>query len=308
MGSLPPSEVGDDGWVAPPRIRRQAASGQPQLTRRDRQQVYLVQDIAREMEHSNPGSIHEIKLVFSGRRLHASIVFDRHRGAGASNAAAQQVSSVDSAPASTGSQGRVGSSAGQPPTQLPSARAREHKGAPRPTQSARLGAVQPRTRPDQAGLPAGRDRPSTEADLTKEDAISIERTVKATITPIVRELGGDEQNGARYLTPSFKLNLGRFKTGPIRAPLGSPAHQAYKESPSACADDVGRRVLGLYLDKGKTAREIENTLKKIFTPTVHDTVMTEGAATPATTTPTVPSYDELMLLRAKRMARPKGGS
>ena len=48
MGSLPPSEVGDDGWVAPPRIRRQAASGQPQLTRRDRQQVYLVQDIARE--------------------------------------------------------------------------------------------------------------------------------------------------------------------------------------------------------------------------------------------------------------------
>ena len=54
--------------------------------------------------------------------------------------------------------------------------------------------------------------------------MSIERTIKATITLIVRELGGDEHNGAQYLSPPFKLALGRSKTGPIRAPIGSPAH------------------------------------------------------------------------------------
>ena len=94
MGSRPPSEAGDDGWAAPPRTRRQAASGQPQLTRRDRQQVFIVQDVARELEHNNPGSIHEIKLVFSGRRLQASIVFDRHRGTEARDEAAQRGSTA----------------------------------------------------------------------------------------------------------------------------------------------------------------------------------------------------------------------
>ena len=303
MGSRPPSEAGDDGWAAPPRTHRQAASGQPQLTRRDRQQVFLVQDVARELEHNSPGSIHEIKFVFSGRRLHASIVFDRHRGAGASSAAAQHGSSVDSAPASTGSRGRVGSSAGQPPTQLPSAKASEHKGPPRPTQSARLGAVQPRTRPDRAGLPAGRDRPSTEAELTKADAMSIEHTIKAAITPIVREMGGDEQNGAQYLSPPIKLALGRYKTGPIRVPLGSPAHKLYTtHSPSRCADDVGMRILRLYLDKSKNARDIERVMNHIFKPTA----MTEGAAIPATTSNAVSSFDAL--LWAQRTARPMGGS
>ena len=111
--------------------------------------------------------------------------------------------------------------------------------------------------------------------------------MKAAITPIVRELGGDEQNGAQYLSPPFKLDLGRFKTGPIRAPLGSPAHQANQVAPNACANVVGSTVLKLYLDRGKTAREIETALNKLFTPTVHDTVMTEGAAMPATTTTAV---------------------
>ena len=304
MGSRPPSEAGDDGWAAPPRTHRQAAPGQPQLTRRDRQQVFLVQDVARELEHNSPGSIHEIKFVFSGRRLHASIVFDRHRGAGASSAAAQHGSSVDSEPASTGSRGRVGSSAGQPPTQLPSAKAREQKGPPRPTQSARLGAVQPRTRPDRAGLPAGRDRPSTEAELIKEDVMSIERTIKAAITPIVRALGGDEQNGAQYLSPPFKLALGRFKTGPIRAPLGSPAHKLYNISPSRCADDVGKQIMKLYLDKSKGARDIERVLMHTFKPTVHDVEMMEGAEKPAH--PHQASFEEL--LRASRIARSKSGS
>ena len=199
MGSRPPSEAGDDGWAAPPRTRRQAASGQPQLTRRDRQQVFLVQDVAQELEHNNPGSIHEIKLVFSGRRLQASIVFDRHRGTEARDEAAQRGSRADCAPATTGSQGSDGSSAGQQPKQLPSNRAREHKGPTRPIQGARLGAAQPKPRPDRAGIPAGRDRPTAEAALTKECVITIERTIKAAITPIVRELGGDEQNGVQYL-------------------------------------------------------------------------------------------------------------
>ena len=111
------------------------------MSRRDRQQVYLVQDIARELENNKPGTIHEIKLVFSGRRLHASIVFDRHRGVEARDGAAQRSSRADCAPATTGSQGSVGSSAGQQPRRLPTNRAREYKGRTRPVQSARLGAA-----------------------------------------------------------------------------------------------------------------------------------------------------------------------
>ena len=269
-----------------------------------------MQDVARELEHNNPGSIHEIKLVFSGRRLQASIVFDRHRGTEARDEAAQRGSRADCAPATTGSQGSVGSSAGQQPKQLPSNRAREHKGPTRPIQGARLGAAQPKPRPDRAGIPAGRDRPTAEAALTKEDVITIERTIKAAITPIVRELGGDEQNGVQYLSPPFKLALGRHKSGPIRVPLGSPAHQINQVAPNTCANFVADTVLSLYLNRSKTAREIESALKRLFTPAVHDTVMTEGAATPATTTPTVPkaSFSELMEQRKQRMARPTGGS
>ena len=126
----------------------------------------------------------------------------------------------------------------------------------------------------------------------------------------MRELGWDEQNRVQYLSPPFKLDLGRFKTGPIRAPLGSPAHTLHKtHGASRCADEVGRRILKLYLDKSKGARDIECVMNNIFKPTVHDTVMTEGAATPATTTTTVPtaSFSEL-LEKKKRMARPTGGS
>ena len=306
MGSRPPSEAGDDGWAAPPRTRRQAASGQPQLTRRDRQQVFIVQDVARELEHNNPGSIHEIKLVFSGRRLQASIVFDRHRGMEARDEAAQRGSRADCTPATTGSQGSVGSSAGQQPRRLPTNRAREYKGPTRPVQNARLGAAHPEPKPHRAGIPAGRDRPAAVADVTRQDVDTIERTIKAAITPIVRELGGDEQNGAQYLSPTFKLDLGRFKTGPIRAPLGSPAHTLHStHGASRCADEVGRRIMKLYLDKSKGARDIERVLMHTFKPTVHDVEMMEGAEKPAQPHQ-VKSFEEL--LRASRIARSKSGS
>ena len=133
--------------------------------------------------------------------------------------------------------------------------------------------------------------------------MSIEHTIKAAITPIVREMGGDEQNGAQYLSPPIKLALGRYKTGPIRVPLGSPAHKLYTTiSPSRCADDVGMRILRLYLDKSKNARDIERVMNHIFKPTA----MTEGAAILATTSNAVPSFDAL--LWAQRTARPMGGS
>ena len=135
--------------------------------------------------------------------------------------------------------------------------------------------------------------------------MSIERTIKAAITPIVREMGGDEQNGAQYLSPPMKLALGRHKTGPIRVPLGSPAHKLYTTiSPSRCADDVGMRILRLYLDKSKSARDIERVMRYIFKPTVHDVEMMEGAEKPAEKP--VKSFEEL--LRASRIARSKSGS
>ena len=266
MGSLPPSEDGGDGWVEDPRPRRRAAAGQPQLSRRDRQQVYLVQDIARELENNQPGTIHEIKLVFSGRRLHASIVFDRHRGVEARDGAAQRSSRADCAPATTGSHGSVGSNAGQQPRQLPTNRAREYKGPTRPVQNARLGAAQPEPKPHRAGIPAGRDRPAAAAHLTKVDVGIIERTMKAAITPIVRALGGDEKDGAKYLSEPFKVPLGNFKTGPIRVPLGSRAHKMHSMRPGRAAEDIGAMVLTKYLDKSRTSREVEIVMDSLFKP------------------------------------------
>ena len=96
--------------------------------------------------------------------------------------------------------------------------------------------------------------------------MSIERTIKAAITPIVRELGGDEQNGVQYLSTPFKLALGRHKSGPIRVPLGSPAHQMNQVAPNKSANFIAGTALSLYLDRSKTAREIESTLKKNLRP------------------------------------------
>ena len=204
------------------------------MSRRDRQQVYLVQDIARELENNQPGTIHEIKLVFSGRRLHASIVFDRHRGVEARDGAAQRSSRTDCAPATTGSHGSVGSNAGQQPRQLPTNRVREYKGPTRPVQSARLGAAQPEPKPHRAGIPAGRDRPAAVADVTRQDVDTIERTIKAAITPIVRELGGDEQNGAQYLSrrrsSSTWADSRRGRSGRRWAP--APTHSIQRMEPA----------------------------------------------------------------------------
>ena len=257
MGSLPPSEDGGDGWVDPPRPRLRAATGQVQMSRRDRQQVYIVQDIARELENNQPGSIHEVKFVFSGRRLQASIVFDRHRGTEACDGAAQRCSRADGASAPTGSQGSGGSSAGQQPRQLPSPRASAYQGPPRPIHSARLGAAQPQPRPDRAVLQNGRDRPTAVADLSKEDVNIIERTIKATITPIVREMGGDEKDGTQFLSPPVKIPLGRFKTGPIRVPKGSRAYKALIKDASKFAENFGERVLERYLTPSQTSKHIE---------------------------------------------------
>ena len=90
-------------------------------------------------------------------------------------------------------------------------------------------------------------------------------------------------------------------------PLGSPAHKLYTTiSPSRCADDVGMRILRLYLDKSQSAHDIERVMRYIFRPTARDVAMTEGAAMPATTSNAASSFDAL--LWAQRTARPMGGS
>ena len=66
------------------------------------------------------------------------------------------------------------------------------------------------------------------------------------------------------------------------------------------------RILRLYLDKSKSARDIERVMRYIFNPTVRDVAMTEGAAMPATTSNVVPGFDAR--LWATGVARSLGGS
>ena len=176
-----------------------------------------MQDIARDLEKATPGSIHEIRFTFSGRRLHASVVFDRNRGSGTHSDAAQQNSSADGAPPSQGRNG--GRNAGTPAQRTTSAR--EQQGPSRPNQ-APLGAAQPLPRPDNASVAAGRQRPTTGAALTKYDMLRIEGTIKGGITPIVREMGGSEQDGARHLTPSRRRHSGSRQAASGRGPSRSP--------------------------------------------------------------------------------------
>ena len=90
--------------------------------------------------------------------------------------------------------------------------------------------------------------------------------MKAAITPIVRALGGDEKDGAKYLSEPFKVPLGNFKTGPIRVPLGSRAHKMHNMRPIRAAEDIGAMVLTKYLDKSRTSREVEIVMDSLFKP------------------------------------------
>ena len=263
MGSVPPSEDGGDGWAALPRTRRVNTTGQPQLSRRDRQQAYLMQDIAKELERAEPGTIHRLDIAFSRPgRMQASIVFNRDRGSGGGGAL-QQSSGVDSAPSSRGRQGR-GRGAGQlAPRHAASTNEQQGQASPRPMNSAQLGARQPGARAERSALPEPRERPATVGAIAKDDALIIERTVKSVITPIVRALGGsDGADGARYLTPAFRLVINGHKTGKIKVPLGCQVALYGDEA----AEKFAASLASLYTRQNMPNHQIEKLLKSMLTP------------------------------------------
>ena len=57
---------------------------------------------------------------------------------------------------------------------------------------------------------------------TKQDAKEIEHAVKATVTPIVRKLGGDDKSGGIFLCPATTLPIAQHKIK-VRLPIGSQA-------------------------------------------------------------------------------------
>ena len=96
-----------------------------------------------------------------------------------------------------------------------------------------------------------------------DDMIRMERTIKKVITPIVRGLGGDEQDGGRHLTPqSFRLAAGNPRSGPIKVPLN--CYVARSADPAKVLSEC---ALKFYLDPRKTAWDFERNMRNLCVPT-----------------------------------------
>ena len=75
-----------------------------------RQQMHAVRSVADQVEKASPGAIPAVNFTFSGKRLQASIVYNRNRGEGA-----EQQASVKAHEAATQAQRRPTTSAARKP-------------------------------------------------------------------------------------------------------------------------------------------------------------------------------------------------
>ena len=83
MTNMATRHVAPPGFPAPQRRSRQAKSspGQPSLSRKERQQAYLVRDLVAELEHKHgTNTVHAINFSFGKRSTSVSIVLHRERG------------------------------------------------------------------------------------------------------------------------------------------------------------------------------------------------------------------------------------
>ena len=83
MTNMATRHVAPPGFPAPQRRSRQAKSspGQPSLSRKERQQAYLVRDLVAELEHKHgTNTVHAINFSFGKRSTSVSIVLNRERG------------------------------------------------------------------------------------------------------------------------------------------------------------------------------------------------------------------------------------
>ena len=168
-----------------------------------RQQMHAVRSVADQVEKASPGAIHAVNFTFSGKRLQASIVYNRNRGEGA-----EQQASVKAHEAATQAQRR-------PTTSSAARKPRADKAGAQCSDKSRAGAGDERA--DKAMGYA--DEASSVAAAAK-----MRRYITEVTTEVVRALGGDSVTGGQYLCPDkTPLTLFGQQLRAVRIPKGSPA-------------------------------------------------------------------------------------
>ena len=143
-----------------------------------RQQMHAVRSVADQIEKEKPGAIHAVNFTFSGRRLQASIIYDRNRGVGD----AQPGGEVDET--TKPAQPRPT----QPKQRKPKAdKAKGSKGSDKTKATAAQG------RADDAAMADADDAPG------KAAAVTMRRHLTDATTDVVRALGGDSVTGRQLL-------------------------------------------------------------------------------------------------------------
>ena len=92
--------------------------------------------------------------------------------------------------------------------------------------------------------------------MTKDDVRAIENAVKQAITPIVRELGGNESNGGALLEPPVRLKIGSHTTGTIRLPTGCKA--------AVLQPDAFKTMLLEIYKKAQLGEAQEHAIQRLF--------------------------------------------
>ena len=238
------------GFPAPQRRSRQAKSspGQPSLSRKERQQAYLVRDLVAELEHKHgTNTVHAINFSFGKRSTSVSIVLNRERGIQDTHGQHE----VADGPHISDRQPRGSQSKAARPPHLPAATQWRSAGRgdtppKRPVNSAPMGAAAP---------PPTKEATRVE-DMTKDDVNAIEYAVKQAITPIVRALGGNESNGGALLEPPVRLKIGSHTTGTIRLPTGCKA--------AAIQPDAFKTMLLKIYEQAQLGETQEHAIQRLF--------------------------------------------
>ena len=166
------------------------------MTARDRQRLHLVLTRVEQERQAQPGTIHKVVYGFMGNKTTVEVIYDdgrqeAERGAGtrtpqphvaacpaAAHGRGQQRATCPPQPARR-EQGKAGAAAGRSPEEQKKADDEADERARTEYTAAQL-----------------RDMVN---NMSKAKAKAIERAVKAIITSVVREMGGDERTGGDLL-------------------------------------------------------------------------------------------------------------
>ena len=188
---------------------RAAGAKQVTLPVLARQQMHAARSVADQIEKDSPGAIHAVNFTFSGKRLQASIIYNRDRGMGD----VQPGGNADEATPPAKPQPT------KPGQRKPKAnKAKGPKGSHKTRAAAADGHAADEAMADADEAPA------------KAKATTMRRHLTAVITDVVQALSGDSATGRQLLcAEKTPLTLFGHELRGVPLPIGSPAADMPKE-------------------------------------------------------------------------------